>query len=67
MTIRAKEPKVFSAIIMPVTIDMINRQQQRLAIPNGFQSTERTAIRNACFNHRAAQLKSLFVMRERVP
>ena len=66
MAIRTEKSKIFSAVIIPMTIDMINRQHQRLAIPNSFHSAKSAAIRNPYFNHRAPQLISLLMMCQRI-
>ena len=66
MTVRAEKPKILSTIIIPVAVNVIDCQHQRLPIPNSFHLAKRTAIWNAYFNHRAPQLVCLFMMRERV-
>ncbi len=47
MAIRAKKPEISSTVIMTVTVDMVNRQHQRLAIPDIFQFAQRTAVWNS--------------------
>ena len=66
MAIRAEEPEIFSAVIIPVTVDVINGQHQGFAIPGISDSAHRASKRNSCFNHRAAQLIRFFRMRERI-
>lgn len=64
MTIRTEKPEIFFAIIISATVDMVNRQHQRLAIPNGFHSTQHTAKRYPYFNHRSPQSDCLLMLRE---
>lgn len=49
MTIRAKKPEILSTVIVPIAIDMVNRQHQRLVIPHRFHPTKRTAVWDSYF------------------
>jgi hypothetical protein len=66
MTIGTKETKIFTAVIISVSIDMVNRQHQWLAIPNRVQPTQSTAKRRTRFNQRPAQLIRPFRLRQRI-
>jgi hypothetical protein len=66
VAIQAKKPEIFSSVIIPMTVDVVNCQHQRPVIPNSLDPALCAKKRNPCFNHRAPQLECFFRLRERV-
>jgi hypothetical protein len=66
VAIRAKKPEIFSSVIISMTVNVVNGQHQRLAIPNSLEPALCATKWNPCFNHGAPQLEGFSRLRARI-